>query len=171
MWLGIGFGAGALLIAVFVVIGYIFGKKILTQAQFFGLFLQIKKIGVMKPLGKRSKFIRFIDVKTEDDTKSSVENCNGLISANYSNLTKDLNKVLITGTGDSKTMSEAVKALGLKGDFKPDIFNNPEVLKSVPDYDGIVLIEQRKYSLKPVVENEINLLSNGGTKIIGAIII
>lgn len=171
MWLGIGFGGGALLIAVFVVIGYIFGKKILTQAQFFGLFLQIKRIGVMKPLGKRSKFIRFIDVKTEDDTKSSVENCNGLISANYSNLTKDLNKVLITGTGDSKAMSEAVKALGLKGDFKPDIFNNPEVLKSVPDYDGIVLIEQRKYSLKPVVENEINLLSNGGTKIIGAIII
>lgn len=138
MWLGIGFGAGALLIAVFVVIGYIFGKKILTQAQFFGLFLQIKRIGVMKPLGKRSKFIKFIDVKTEDDTKTSVENCNGLISANYSNLTKDLNKVLITGTGEPKAMSEAVKTLGLKGDFKPDIFNNPQVLKSVPDYDGIV---------------------------------
>lgn len=171
MWLGIGFGAGALLIAVFVAIGYVFGKKILTQAQFFGLFLRIKRIGVMKPLGKRSKFIRFIDVKTEDDTKVSVEKCNGLISANYSNLTKDLNKVLITGTGDEKAMGEAVKALGLKGDFKPDIFNNPEVLKVVPDYDGIVLIEQRKKSLKPVVENEINLLSNGGTKIIGAIII
>ena len=68
-------------------------------------------------------------------------------------------------------MGDAVKALGLKGDFKPDIFNNPDVLKVVPDYDGIVLIEQRKKSLKPVVENEINLLSNGGTKIIGAIII
>ena len=171
MWLGIGFGAGALLIAVFVAIGYVFGKKILTQAQFFGLFLRIKRIGVMKPLGKRSKFIRFVDVKTEDDTKVSVEKCNGLISANYSNLTKDLNKVLITGTGDTKAMGDAVKALGLKGDFKPDIFNNPEVLKAVPDYDGIVLIEQRKKSLKPVVENEINLLSNGGTKIIGAIII
>lgn len=171
MWLGIGFGSGALLIAVFVAIGYVFGKKILTQAQFFGLFLRIKRIGVMKPLGKRSKFIRFIDVKTEDDTKVSAEKCNGLISANYSNLTKELNKVLITGTGDEKAMGEAVKALGLKGDFKPDIFNNPEVLKVVPDYDGIVLIEQRKKSLKPVVENEINLLSNGGTKIIGAIII
>ena len=170
-WLGIGFGAGALLIAVFVAIGYVFGKKILTQAQFFGLFRYIKRIGVMKPLGKRSKFIRFIDVKTEDDTKVSAEKCNGLISANYCNLTKDLNKVLITGTGDEKAMGDAVKALGLKGDFKPDIFNNPEVLKVVPDYDGIVLIEQRKKSLKPVVENEINLLSNGGTKIIGAIII
>lgn len=171
MWLGIGLGGGALLIAVFVAIGYVFGKKILTQAQFFGMFLRIKRIGVMKPLGKRSKFIRFIDVKTEDDTKVSAEKCNGLISANYSNLTKDLNKVLITGTGDEKAMGEAVKALGIKGDFKPDIFNNPEVLKIVPDYDGIVLIEQRKKSLKPVVENEINLLSNGGTKIIGAIII
>lgn len=170
-WFGIGFGAGALAIAVFVVLGYIFGKKILTQAQFFGLFLQIKKIGVMKPLGKRSRFKRFIDVKSDDDTKASVENCNGLIAANYSNMTKGMNKVLITGTGDKKAMSEAVKSLGLKGDFKPDIFNNPDVLKSVPDYDGIVLIEQRKYSLKPVVENEISLLSNSGTEIVGAIII
>ena len=171
MWLGIGFGAGALLIALCVVIVYIFGKKIITQAQFFGLFLKIKRIGVMKPLGKRSKYSRFIDVKSEDDTKSGVENCNGLIAANYCNLTKDMNKVLITGTGDKKAMSEAVKALGLKGDFKPDIFNNPDVLKSVSDYDGIVLIEQRKYSLKSVVENEIDLLSNAGTKIVGAIII
>ncbi len=171
MWIGIGLGGGALLVAIIVAIGYVFGKKILTQAQFFGLFLRIKRIGVMKPLGKRSKFIRFIDVKTEDDTKVNAEKCNGLISANYSNLTKDLNKVLITGTGDTKAMGDAVKALDLKGDFKPDIFNNPEVLKAVPDYDGIVLIEQRKKSLKPVVENEINLLSNGGTKIIGAIII
>lgn len=171
MWLGIGFGAGVVLIAVFVVIGYIFGKKILTQAQFFGLFTRIKRIGVMKPIGKRSKFIKCIDVKTEDDTKTSVENCNGLISANYSNLTKNLNKVLITGTGDAKAMREAVKALGLKGDFKPDIFNNPDVLKDASDYDGIVLIEQRKVSLKPVVENEIALLFNAGTEIIGAIII
>ena len=159
------------MIAVFVVIGYIFGKKILTQAQFFGLFTRIKRIGVMKPIGKRSKFIKCIDVKTEDDTKTSVENCNGLISANYSNLTKNLNKVLITGTGDAKAMREAVKALGLKGDFKPDIFNNPDVLKDASDYDGIVLIEQRKVSLKPVVENEIALLFNAGTEIIGAIII
>ena len=171
MWLGIGFGAGALLIALCVVIVYIFGKKIITQAQFFGLFLKIKRIGVMKPLGKRSKYSRFIDVKSEDDTKSGVENCNGLIAANYCNLTKDMNKVLITGTGDKKAMSEAVKALGLKGDFKPDIFSNPDVLKCVSDYDGIVLIEQRKYSLKSVVENEIDLLSNAGTKIVGAIII
>ena len=171
MWFGIGFGGGALLVAIFVAIGYVFGKKVLTQAQFFGLFRNIRRIGVMKPLGKRSWFTRFIDVKTEDDTKTSIDNCNGLISANYLNLTKDLNKVLITGTGDKKAMNEAYKALGLKGDFKPDIFSNPDVLKTVPDYDGIVIIEQRKVSLKPVIENEIALLSNGGTKIIGAIII
>lgn len=170
-WFGIGFGAGAVLVAVLVVIGYIFGKKIQTQAQFFGLFRTVKKIGVMRPSGKRSIFARFIDVKAEDDTKSSVDNCNGLIAANYCNLTKDMNKVLITGTGDKKAMSEAVKSLGLKGDFKPDIFSNPDVLKSVSGYDGIVLIEQRKYSLKSVVENEIELLSNAGTKIVGAIII
>ena len=68
-------------------------------------------------------------------------------------------------------MDEAVKELGLKGDFKPDIFSNPDVLKTVPDYDGVVLLEQRKVSLYKTVNNEINLISNSGTEIIGAIII
>ena len=79
--------------------------------------------------------------------------------------------MLITGTGDTKVMGEAVKVLGLKGDFKPNIFNDPDVLKTVPEYDGIVLVEQRKVSLIKNVANEIELISNGGTEIIGAIII
>lgn len=170
-WGLIGGVAGAFLIAVFAVLQYIFGRRVLTQAQFFGLFPAVKKIGVVKPTGKRSKFDTFIDVKAEDDTKLSKENNLKLISANYSNLTKDCGKVLITGTGDSKAMSEAVKALNLKGDFKPDLFNNPDVLASVPDYDGIVLLEQRKVSLIKNVVNEIELINNGGTEIIGAIII
>jgi hypothetical protein len=51
------------------------------------------------------------------------------------------------------------------------MFNDPDVLKSVPDYDGIVLIEQRKVSAIKDIKNEIELISNGGTEIIGAIII
>ena len=68
-------------------------------------------------------------------------------------------------------MDEAVKKLGLKGDFKPDLFSNPDVLKDIPDYDGVVLLEQRKVSLYKNVANEIELIGNAGTKIIGAIII
>ena len=170
-YIGIGFAAGALIVAFVVILFYIFGRKVKTQAQFFGKFVSIRKIGVMKPIYKRSKYAAFIDVKAEDDSKQSKENINKLISANYSNLTKDCNKVLITGTGDAKAMDEAVKELGLKGDFKPDIFSNPDVLKTVPDYDGVVLLEQRKVSLYKTVNNEINLISNSGTEIIGAIII
>ena len=68
-------------------------------------------------------------------------------------------------------MSEAYKALGLKGDYKPDIFSDPDVLKTVPDYDGVVILEQRKVSLFKDVSNEIALIGNAGTEIIGAIII
>ena len=170
-YIGIGFAGGALIVAFVVVLFYIFSRKVKTQAQFFGVFVSIRKIGVMKPIYKRSKYSAFIDVKAEDDSKQSKENINKLISANYSNLTKDCNKVLITGTGDKKAMEEAVKALGIKGDFKPDIFSNPDVLKAVPDYDGVVLLEQRKVSLYKNVTNEIDLISNGGTEILGAIII
>ena len=167
----VGFVGGAFAVAALVVLNYIFSRRVKTQAQFFGLFTNVKKIGVMKPLGKRSKYVSFIDVKTEDDSKLSSDNVKKLISANYSNLTKECEKVLVTGTGDKKAMEDAFKSLKLKGDFKPDMFNNPEVLSSITDYDGIVLLEQRKVSLIKNVENEINLISNGGTPIIGAIII
>ena len=167
----VGFVGGAFVVAALVALNYIFSRRIKTQAQFFGLFTMVKKIGVMKPLGKKSKYVSFIEVKAEDDSKLSSDNVNKLISANYSNLTKNCGKVLITGTGDKKAMEEAYKSLKLKGDFKPDMFNNPEVLASVPEYDGIVLLEQRKVSLIRDVLNEINLISNGGTPIIGAIII
>ena len=143
----------------------------MSQAQFYGRFPFLEKIGVLKPTGKRFILSAFIDRKTDDDTKMSSENCNKLISANYSNLTKDYSKVLITGTADTKSMEDTVKNLGLKGDFKPDIFSNPDVLKAVPEYDAIVLIEQRRVSMYKTVKSEIKLLSNGGTEIIGAILI
>jgi len=167
----VGFVAGAFLIAALVVLKYIFGRRFTNQAQFFGVFPMIKKIGVLKPSGKRSKYDKFIDVKAEDDTKMSDDNNKKLISANYANLTRDYKKVLITGTGDEKAMSECVKSLGLKGDYKPDMFSNPDVLALVPEYEAVVLIEQRNYSLFKNVDKEINLIANGGTPIIGSIII
>ena len=167
----IGFVAGFCVVTVIFVLAYVFGKKITTQAQFFGKFKNIRKIGVLKPLEKRCGFTVKIDIKSEDDSKMSADNMAKLVANNYGNLTKDLGKVLITGTGDKKAISEAVKKLGIKGDVKIDMFSDPDVLKAVPDYDGVVLIEQRKVSLFKNVANEIALIENAGTKIIGAIII
>lgn len=167
----IGFVAGFAVVAVILVLAYVFGKKITTQAQFFGKFKSVKKIGVMKPTGKRCKYTEFIDVRSEDDSVMSAENNTKLIANNYSNITKGLNKVLITGTGEKKAMEETVKKLGIKGDFKPDLFSDPDILKLIPDYDGVVLLEQRKVSLSKNIANEIDLINNAGTKIIGAIII
>ena len=167
----VGFVAGFCVVTVILVLAYVFGKKITTQAQFFSKFKSVKKIGVLKPLGNRCKFTESIDIKSEDDSKMSAENIAKLVANNYNNLTRDMGKVLITGTGDKKALSEAVKKLGIKGDVKADMFSDPDVLKAVPDYDGVVLIEQRKVSLFKNVANEIALIENSGTKIIGAIII
>lgn len=167
----IGFAAGVLLLALYFVLKYIFGKKFTNQAQFFGVFAQIRKIGVMKPSAKRTKFCRFIDIMSEDDTEMNAANTNKLIGINYANLTGNSGNVLITGTADSREMGEAVKALGLKGDFKPDIFNNPDVLKTVQDYEYVVLIEQRGVSLFKNVKREIDLISNCDVAIAGAILI
>ena len=167
----IGFAAGILIVAVFFVLKYVFAKKIITQAQFFALFTDIRKIGVMKPAGRRSGFATGIDVRTEDDSGLSKEDNAKLIGANYANLTRTYGKILITGTADPKAMSEAVKVLGLKGDLKPGIHKDPEVLRAVSGYDGVVLIEQRNVSLKKDIKNETGLISNAGTEIIGAVIL
>ena len=167
----IGFAAGILIVAVFFVLKYVFAKKIITQAQFFALFTGIRKIGVMKPSGRRSGFATGIDIRTEDDSGLSKEDNDRLIGANYANITRTYGKILITGTADPKAMSEAVKALGLKGDLKPGIHKDPEVLRAVTGYDGVVLIEQRNVSLKKDIKNETGLIYNAGTEIIGAVIL
>ena len=167
----LGFAGGIALAVVVLILFYIFSKKVITQAQFFNVFSDIKKIGVLKPSSKRSKFVTSLDIKSDDDTLMSAENNKKLILVNYENLTRDLKKVLITGTGDKKAASEAVKNIGLKGDFKADVFSNPDLLKTVSEYDGVVIIEQRNVSLYKNVASEIDLISNAGVKIVGAIII
>ena len=167
----VGFVAGFCVVAVILVLAYVFGKKVSTQAQFFGRFKNVRKIGVLKPLGKRCGFTAAIDIKSDDDSKMSAENMAKLVANNYNNLTKDMGKVLITGTGDEKATKDAVKKLGIKGDVKLNMFSDPDVLSAVPGYDGVVLVEQRKVSLFKNVEGEIALIENAGTKIIGAILI
>ena len=166
-----GFAAGAVIMAVFFVLRYVFAKKITTQGQFFALYKNIRKIGVMKPSGKRSGLAVSIDKKTGDDTGLESGAHLKLIGANYDNITRSYSKILITGTGDPQAMSEAVKALGLKGDLKPGIGKDPEVLGSVTGYDGVVLLEQRNVSLIKDVAEEIALIEGSGTEIIGAVII
>ena len=167
----IGLVAGIIIAAVFFILRYVFTKKIITQAQFFALFTDIRKIGVMKPAGKSSGFAASIDIKTEDDSPLGKEDLEKLIGANYENITAAYGKILITGTADPKAMGEAVKSMGLKGDLRPGIHKDPAVLKSLSGYDGVVLLEQRNVSLKKDISNEISLIANGGKDIIGAVIL
>ena len=126
----------------------------------------LKKIGVCKP-SKKSILNRF----TGDDSYLTKENNDKLIAANYDNLTQGLNKVLITGSVENDDVKKAIKSLDLKGDVQLDMFKNPDVLKKVSSYDGIVIVEQRDVSSKNNIRKQLELLNNSGTKIIGAIII
>lgn len=162
----IGFVVGAILVIVYFLIVYVFGKRIVSQGQFFVLFSFLKKIGVCKP-SKKSILNRF----TDDDSYLTKENNDKLIAANYDNLTQGLNKVLITGSVENDGIKKAIKSLDLKGDVQLDMFKNPDVLKKVSSYDGIVIVEQRDVSSKKNIRKQLELLNNSGTKIIGAIII
>ncbi len=167
----LGFIIGTFGACLLFVLYYLFGKRILSQAQFWGYFNDVDNIGVCKPLNKRTKLQSLIDGLSGDDNRLSLETANSLIVANYTNLTRSKERVLITGTTDSEYVRNMVKKLGIKDDAQFDMFNNPSILKNASSYDGVVLIEQRGVSKKKDVRTEIRLLHNSGANLIGAIIV
>ena len=167
----VGLLLGMVLMAGIMVLIYMFGRNIVSQSQFFSLFRDLDSVGVCKPSNKRSKLQLMLDCLSNDDSLLSEENANKIISANLCNLTKDAKKTLVTGTIDSDEIKEVLKNLNINADVKLDMFNDPSVLKSVSEYDGVVLVEKRGFSKKKTVKEQIRLLKNSGTKIIGAIIL
>ena len=167
----VGFAFGFVIILAIITINYIYSRKFSTQTVFFTRFNSVNKIGVVKPQGKRGKYAIFIDRKSGDDNCMSVENSNMLLSANIKNLTADMKKVLFTGTAETSKIEKLVKDLGLKFDVKASVFEDPKCLESVSEYDGIIIVEQRKYSDCSLIAEEIKLIDNANTKLIGAIIL
>ncbi len=166
----VGFALGLMLSAGICILIYVFGRRIVSQSQFFSLFC-IQRIGVFKPLGKRTKMHVWLDQLSCDDTALSDETIVALISANLCNLSSCSKHILITSSVDSEMVNAAIKSLDVPCDIKLDLFSNPAILKNAADYDGIVIVEQRGVSRKQVVREQICLLKNSGTKIIGAIIL
>ncbi|MCR5592167.1 MAG: hypothetical protein K6F79_00280 [Saccharofermentans sp.] len=167
----IGLIVGAFLIIAFYALIYMFGHKMVSQNQFFSMFSGIKKIGVCKPSGNKSAFVSLLDRLTEDDNKLTQANSDSIISANVRNLTLDKAKILITGTVANDEVKKKIKDLKLSGDVRLNVFENPDILRDVSSYDGIVIVEQRGESEKKRVREQIELLNNSGKTIIGAIIV
>lgn len=166
-----GFIIGSFSVVLIISANYIFGNRFSTQGKFFGRFPNLRRIGVIKPMSKRSKFVQFIDKRTSDDNELSFEDSYALIAANIRNLTAGMNKIMITGTVESTKIKELVDKLNIKADVKESIFKKPSNLESASTYDCIILIEQRNFSDCRLVSEEISLISNINAKLIGALII
>lgn len=160
-------------VLVFIIISfvYIFNKRFSTQSKFFCRFNDLKKIGVIKPQDKRSRFSKYIDVKTGDDNKMSNDINMSIIAANVNNLTCGMNKVLFTGTIDSCMVEKLVQDLKIQADVKAGFFDNSECLQALNDYDGVIIVEQRKISDCKLVSEELKLIANTHSKLVGAIIL
>ena len=167
----IGLLGGAFIALLIVFVKYIFGKRFETQAKFFGRFSRVYKIGVAKPDGKRSGFSKLIDLKTGDDNELSAENSLKLMAANIKNLTSGMNKILVTGTADTSKIKVLLSELKIDADVKESIFADPTTLAQISEYDGVIIVEQRNYSDCKKVAEELSLIANTSTKLIGAIVI
>lgn len=166
----VGLFLGFVLSAGIYYVKYLFGQTIVSQAQFFNMF-RIANVGICKPTKNRNQFTALLDRWSNDDNSLDESGSNALISANYSNLTAGMKKILVTGTIESDAVIQRLNSLKLTGDVKLDIFSNPDVLKSVSEYDGIVFVEQRGISCRKQIKEQIRLINNSGVKIVGAIIL
>lgn len=167
----VGFLFGAFIVALLVILNYVFGKRFSTQAQFFGRFSLVRRIGVAKPIHKRSGFSALIDKHTGDDNALTEESNNKLIAANIKNLTIGMNKVLVTGTAELARVENLFKSLDVKVEIKDSFFAKPESLETISEYDGVIIVEQRNYSNCRLISEELKLIANSKTKLIGAIVI
>ena len=167
----VGFIFGALIVFSIISIDYIFNSKFSTQMKFFHHFNWINRIGVVKPNIIRSRYNTFIDYLSGDDSKYSVKSINRLISSNVKVLSKGMNRILFTGTIDAELINQLVKDLNINVDVMNSIFDDPECLESIVNYDGVIIVEKRNNSNIKTIEEEIRLLTNSDVKIIGAIIL
>ena len=160
------------MIAIGFYIGaYVFGRRLVSQSQFNCLFPNFKVIGVLKPINRRRKLGVIVDKLSGDDNDLPVEKSNSLISANYNNMTRGMNRVLLTSTIENEQIKSVVEDLKISCDIKLGLFNNPEILGEVGKYDGVVIIEQRGVSVKKNISKEYELLNNGAKSIVGGIIL
>lgn len=170
-YIAAGFVVGAAIVMFIILLNYLYSNKFSTQSQFFCRYNSLDKIGVLKPNTKRTKLSKYIDVLSGDDNTLSNDNFNKLLAANIKNITGGLNKVLVTGTVDNTVIVELVNKLGIEVDIKNSIFVDPTLLEIINNYDGIIIVEQRKSSRYNMVDEEIRLLSNAHSKLLGAIVI
>ena len=167
----VGFALGVFCALMVISVNYILSNKFSTQGKFFSRFYMIEKIGVTKPVNRRSKYVTFINRKSGDDDCMSEDNSMKLLSNNIKNITSDMNMVLFTGTADISKIEELVKKLNIKATVKPSFFSDPSGLEEISKYDGVILVEQRNYSNCKYVAEEIKLIENSKTKLIGAVVI
>ena len=167
----IGFAVGIFIIAGIIIVDYLFGKKFSSQAKFYSRFPRVEKLGVVKPTNKRSAYIKLMDKKSGDDNSLSDENNYKLMAANIKNLTSGMEKILFIGTAETERIKDLVSKLGVKADVKSSFFEDPTSLESISGYDGIIIVEQRNYSNRKMIAEELRLIDNADTKLIGAIVI
>ena len=167
----LGFAFGLFCSMFFIAIKYFFFNKFSTQSKFFCRFYWVKKIGVAKPEKTRSRFNRFIDVITGDDNRLSCETSNRILISNIKNCSCGKKKVLVTGTASSDRISKLFFGLGDIFEVRPSIFEDPDIVDNLINFDGVIIVEQRNYSDFRIIEEEVDIISNSNIELIGAVII
>lgn len=174
VWTVLGLIAGAAMCAVFYCCLFIFGNGVFSSTELHSR-LGIRILGSLVPEKKRIDFItrwlRNLEGRSTIDTDNSI----ALIGVNIHNACSDAKKILITGSVEKDTIREISEKLasllsGVSFVACGSVLADADALRTLPDCDGVVLVESCKTSNYSTIIKELTCIEDFN-RCVGCIVI
>lgn len=168
---------GAFASAFFACIAFVMKQTVYSPEELKSRF-GVKVLGVFSKPERKRRFSG-IDAwlnRLEGRGQAEADQVYEKIAASILNLTQSERKILLTGTVEEERLKELEKVLKAK---LPDIVltaagdmnKNPSVLRSLPEFDAVILVEAMDTSKYSGIEKEIESICDAQKRMIGCIVL
>lgn len=162
--------------AFFACIVFVMNNTVYSDEELKNRF-GLRILGVFPQPEKKRRFSgvdAWLD-RLEGKEKPDAEQVYERIAASVHNLIQSEHKILLTGTIEEERLKELKEVLKaklpeLELTAEGDMNKNPSVLRSLPEFDGIILVEARGASKYSGIEKEIESIRDAQKRMIGCIV-
>lgn len=139
----------------------------------------IRILGTIAPpsgaVGKMSRFDAWLD-RLEGHCRTSSQDAYAHIAASVYNCAKGKHRLLLTGTADAAQLEQSYRTLAallpeMELDFGGNMSKNAEVLRSLTEFDGVILVESIGISRYTDIKEELEYISDAKTPLLGIILL
>ncbi len=167
---------GAFIVVFFVCVAFLMSDKLYSAKQLKN-YCNVKIIGTLPLPGRDGKgainrWLKRIEGRPGPGTE---ETSYGLIAANVSNYSEEIKTVIVAGAAAAERLREVAERLRrtlpkLTIIAEGDLLHDPEVLKLLPECDGVILVEECGRSAYGDVRLELEKIRDLKKRLIGCVV-